>query len=337
MSPGLPGGPLAVNRPQTTISNADFTSNTNPNSHPYLYDFQHRNQKPPKTLNPSAPQSKPITNHFSKWSQVLDVFIPRKPSRSGKRFAFVRFRNNVDIPSLLNSINSMHVDDVKIFANVAKARHEAKGNTMERGKFFNRPRDGNDMRSPAVDNRSFVDAVREHHKHHNPGRSSNLKVKSVDQPSTKSYSTFLAKDGTPTWLECCALGVMKKPMPIKSLLDVFPANESMVLKVIPLGGVSFLFRFQSAVDMNELIGNKPVWFDQLLETSRPARDGDAAFNRLCWILVKGTPPGSWSENFFRILVSSFGYMVDWSSESRSLERMDVVEILILTSSNSFMS
>ncbi|KAJ4844824.1 hypothetical protein Tsubulata_037122 [Turnera subulata] len=126
-------------------------------------------------------------------------------------------------------------------------------------------------------------------------------------------------------------------MPIKCLLDLFPVDESSVTDVIPLGGDSFIFKFLSLVDMNNTIQNKPVWFSQLFEEFRPWQDGDAAVNRLCWVLIRGVPPHLWSKNFFEVLVSKFGAMVDWSNDSRNLSRFDVTEILVLTSSNTFIN
>ncbi|KAJ4846339.1 hypothetical protein Tsubulata_005935 [Turnera subulata] len=259
----------------------------------------------------------------------MDVYIPNKLSRAGRRFAFVRYRNNVHIPSLLNSINSKHVDNVELVATVAKTRHEGKGKLNGKGNAASRLSDSVDMGRYANSDRSFVEAVR---MPRSPVLVPGRVMKDDAQPPANS--AFLAKYNCPPWLKCCALGVLKNPMPFQNLLDLFPANESPVINVILIGGVSFLFRFKSVADLNETYGNQPTWFNQLFTSFRQWREGDAATNRLCWVLVKGTPPSAWSEDFFRLLVSGFRSMVDWSSESRSLVRMDVAEVLILTSANS---
>ncbi|KAJ4836648.1 hypothetical protein Tsubulata_033761 [Turnera subulata] len=397
MSPGLPGRQPPFTRSQNTIPNTfvppnvTFTSHTNPNSHPYLYDFHRRTQLPITTSSPPVAQPNPKPCYFSKWSrktieraieqnqvisvylddipqrwtptdvhllmnryaevldvfipqkevkkhwtptdvhllmnryaEVLDIFIPQKKSRAGKRFAFVRFRNNVEISSLLDNINSMHAEDVNFCASIARARNQTMGSTRSHGGIAKNLKGSKEATIPFVDNRSFADVAR-------------VPSSGTEQLPNKISTTFLAKVGVPTWFDSCALGVKKKPMPLKCLMDLFPIEESPVVSIIPLGGVSFLFRFQSTSSMNKLVTSKPIWFNQLFELFRPWKDGDAAFNRLCWVLVKGTPPVAWTEEFFSVLVSGFGSMVDWSPETRSMARFDGAKILVLTKSNAFIN
>ncbi|KAJ4829545.1 hypothetical protein Tsubulata_048711 [Turnera subulata] len=157
-----------------------------------------------------------------------------------------------------------------------------------------------------------------------------------DLPSLHSSTkapVFVSKDGVPEWLGQCALGVLKVPMPIKSLRDLFPVEENPITDVIPLGGTSFLFKFQSVGDMQNLVQNKPDWFSHLFDVFRAWQEGDAAFNRLCWVLIMGVPPHMWSKNFFQVLVKNLRTFVDWSNESSNKNRFDVAEVLVLTTSN----
>ncbi|KAJ4845034.1 hypothetical protein Tsubulata_023179 [Turnera subulata] len=180
--------------------------------------------------------------------------------------------------------------------------------------------------SARCSSKSFAEAVR-----------SSPALQQASASSSSRAPIFVSKDRAPNWLGNCALGVLKKPMPINCLLDLFPVDGCLVTDVIPLGGVSFLFKFQSADDTNTTIQNKPIWFSQLFEVFRAWQDGDAAFNRLCWVLIRGVPPQLWSKNFFEVLVSDFGAMVDWSNDSRNLNRFDVAEILVLSTSNAFIN
>ncbi|KAJ4837566.1 hypothetical protein Tsubulata_038144 [Turnera subulata] len=109
----------------------------------------------------------------------------------------------------------------------------------------------------------------------------------------------------------------------------------MVETVIPLGGTSFLIRFCSTKAMHMLLSNKPEVVEHLFCEFREWKSDDAACNHLCWVLIKGTPPYAWSEDFFKLISMKMGVMVDWSSESRSKVRFDVAEVLILTSSMRF--
>ncbi|KAJ4844423.1 hypothetical protein Tsubulata_047869 [Turnera subulata] len=205
---------------------------------------------------------------MNRFAEVMDVFAPQKKSRAGKRYAFVRFRNTVNMSAILDCINSMLVDGV--------------------------------YPASLASNKSFVDAVR---------TSQDRKQAPTPQNSPNNAPVFVSKAGAPNWLCRCALGVLKKPMPINCLLDLFLVDESPITDVIPLGGLFDEFR---------------GWWDV-----------DAAFNRLCWVLIRGVPPHLWSRDFFEVLASNFGSMVDWSNNSRNRSRFDLAEVLILTSSNAF--
>ncbi|KAJ4827490.1 hypothetical protein Tsubulata_006837 [Turnera subulata] len=61
---------------------------------------------------------------MSKYGEVMDVYIPRKMNRQGKKFCFVRFRVVADAQRLLSNIQRMHVekDTVKVQANNEMAK-----------------------------------------------------------------------------------------------------------------------------------------------------------------------------------------------------------------------
>ncbi|KAJ4838908.1 hypothetical protein Tsubulata_006781 [Turnera subulata] len=376
MSPGFLGRPQSVQTANPPILTTKIFSHTNPITHPSIYGIQLNNQtrsqsnrrspeQPPKQHAPTTytlphQQPKPNSVHFSKWSrkaieraidrqevisvyvenipdrwlptdihlvmnryaEVLDVFIPRKKNKSGKRFAFVRFSNNVVIAPIIQRINSMQIDSKFLAASVAKSRIVLQRPPVSRAQVPSFSR--------VSANRPFAEVVRA------PQVTQQL-PRAECKPQDKSFSAFIPKKGSPEWLDCCAFGVLKSPMPFKSLLNLFPHKESPVTDIIPLGGVSFLFRFQSVAERNALIGCKPDWFTPLFEVFRPWENGDSASNRLCWVLIKGTPPCAWSADFFRFITSSLGSMVDWSFESSSKNRMDVAEVLILTKSTTFIN
>ncbi|KAJ4824430.1 hypothetical protein Tsubulata_044224 [Turnera subulata] len=126
-------------------------------------------------------------------------------------------------------------------------------------------------------------------------------------------------------------------MPLGVVSELLYSTDSEVSRIIPLGGVSFLVQFNSAEKRDALINRRVDVISKSLEIFRPWKKGDSAFNRLYWLLVKGVPPHVWTEDFFRVIVSCVGTMVDWSSQSSSRTRMDVAEILILTDKNAFIN
>ncbi|KAJ4847575.1 hypothetical protein Tsubulata_016196 [Turnera subulata] len=149
--------------------------------------------------------------------------------------------------------------------------------------------------------------------------------------------TFVPKDGSFEWLQRSIYGVLKTPMPLGEVSDLFSNPESGVSNVIPLGGVAFLNVFESKVHRQNMINDPNEELLQAFETFRSWKEGDGAHNRLCWIVVIGVPPNAWTEEFFQVIMSSVGVMVEWSPLTCSRTRMDVAEILILIESISFIN
>ncbi|KAI3789461.1 hypothetical protein L2E82_02257 [Cichorium intybus] len=69
---------------------------------------------------PSHFSVRELRNTCEKYGAVNDVFIPKKLSKAGKHFAFVRFVKNGDVQNLVNNLNSIWIGKIKLFAKVAR-------------------------------------------------------------------------------------------------------------------------------------------------------------------------------------------------------------------------
>ncbi|KAJ4833849.1 hypothetical protein Tsubulata_015582 [Turnera subulata] len=272
---------------------------------------------------------------FAKFGEIIDVFIPAKMTKGGKRFAFLCFRNNSDVNTILHGISSMHVDGVQLSANMATSRNC--GNSYQTP--FVPPQNRTtvpqyNLATQINPSRSFADTVRSYllKKINNPAAASQSQ-----QPRKELISSFIPKPSSSSWLQRSAFYTLKSPMPIRDLSDFISSHSSMNCQVVPLGGTSFLVKYDSIEERDMLVHEKPEWVDLLFSIFRPWKFGDVSCDRLCWVLIKGTPPHAWSKDFFQLISTSVGSMVDWSLESKSGERLDVAEVLILTTSIKFIN
>ncbi|KAJ4848088.1 hypothetical protein Tsubulata_026732 [Turnera subulata] len=244
---------------------------------------------------------------MSRYGEVLDVFVPKKLNKEGKRFAFVRFKNNTDVQRLIRSISSISVDGLQLEASIAKSRSTSRVGSI--------PNPHTEHVIPldvgTIGLRSFADAVK---------TTSETKVSTdgVSQPSLQTTKVYIQKDESLSWLQYSFLGVLKTPLPISHIKKVFSIEDSERFNLIPIGGTSFIFKFNSVEDMVIFTNNKPKCIDQLFSSFRAWKDGDEAIDRFCWVLVKGS-------------------MVDWSQETKERNRLDVAEILVLTKSKNFIN
>ncbi|KAJ4841792.1 hypothetical protein Tsubulata_040260 [Turnera subulata] len=232
---------------------------------------------------------------MSKFGDVMEVFIPRKLNRAGKHFSFVSFKRNIDAQTLILSINLVSLDRITLVASLAKQR----------------------VQPPS---RAFADVIQSQ---------GSLPNKTSEPSHPISDQSYIPKDATTAW-NCCALGILKNPILFNSLKVLFCTITHTEVSIIPIGGVSFMIKFKSMEEMRTVVDSLPGDVAQLFSVFRAWENGDAAFNRLCWILIRGIPPHAWCDDLFKVLTNKVGAMVDCSTETRNRERLDVAEILVLT-------
>ncbi|KAJ4847778.1 hypothetical protein Tsubulata_003316 [Turnera subulata] len=263
-----------------------------------------------------------------RWEEILDHFVSLPEQQRGCGGS--RIGSEPEFEHLTQRINSLHVDGIPLEASVAKNRRIFTGKPAA-------PTNVPGANGPGAtrvtnpNHKSFAEAVSG-----NSSGNNSLRQTTLPTPPTLN-KIFIPKNSSPAWLETCALGVLKKPIPFKSLSTIILTNVETIVKVLPIGGVSFLIRFNSSEDLHNATSNMPSSFKELFNVFRPWTEGDAAFNRLCWVHIKGSPPYVWSRDFFQAVTSRIGSMVDWSRETMSMDRMDVAEILVLTNSSCFIN
>nr|GEZ28824.1 UvrD-like helicase, ATP-binding domain, P-loop containing nucleoside triphosphate hydrolase [Tanacetum cinerariifolium] len=66
------------------------------------------------------------------YGKVVDVFIPNRKSKAGKRFAFVRFIRVVDMDRLIGNMCTLWVGRFNLHANVVRYERPIKSSTSKR-------------------------------------------------------------------------------------------------------------------------------------------------------------------------------------------------------------
>ncbi|KAJ4848753.1 hypothetical protein Tsubulata_020472 [Turnera subulata] len=267
MSHGLPGGLPPFQNPNSSQTNAIVN--------PPLLSLP-----PTNNLNTIA-LIKPKPLYFSRWNGM-----------NGARYAFLRFKKDVPAETLILHITGTEIDGCSLVASMAKNRL-ASGTKSGHYQTFRGPRTD---KAPLMDfvqnSKSFAVVV------------SNENKKAVTTPESSippREQAFTPKSASPKWLNKRALGVLKTPVPFSSLCALVLTALPQASKVIPLGGTSFLIKFLDYDDMLHAVDNKPEAIESFFVEFRPWRAGDTAFNRLCWVLIKVTPPHAWSAEFFKLI------------------------------------
>ncbi|GKF42327.1 RNA-directed DNA polymerase, eukaryota, nucleotide-binding alpha-beta plait domain protein, partial [Tanacetum coccineum] len=75
---------------------------------------------------PDSTSSRDLWKVCSDYGTVVDVFIPFKKSKAGKKFAFVRFIKVIDLERLVENLNTVWIGRFHLYANRVRFERPAK-------------------------------------------------------------------------------------------------------------------------------------------------------------------------------------------------------------------
>ncbi|GJV26539.1 RNA-directed DNA polymerase, eukaryota [Tanacetum coccineum] len=86
---------------------------------------------------PPTLSAKDLWSTCSQYETVLDVYIPLKVTKNGKRFAFARFNKVNDVDLLIRNLRSVWLGSFHLFANVARFNRDTNVGTAQKASTFN--------------------------------------------------------------------------------------------------------------------------------------------------------------------------------------------------------
>ncbi|GJX77865.1 nucleotide-binding alpha-beta plait domain-containing protein [Tanacetum coccineum] len=235
--------------------------------------------------------AKELFQSCKQYGHVVDSFIPRKRTKEGKRFGFVRFINVFNVDRLVNNLCTIWVGQFKLHANKARFQRATlnKGQGADHKKVANSPRPNS---GDSGSSNSYVNAVKNH--------------KSVDHDSPAivlDEDCALSKD-----LSSSLMGRIKEFASLTNLKNAL-MNEGFVdLNVSYLGELWVLLEFSSVKSKEAFRDNVGVssWFSEIRQASFDINpDG-----RIVWVEIEGVPLKLWTLNTFKRIVTRWGNLID---------------------------
>ncbi|GJR59659.1 RNA-directed DNA polymerase, eukaryota [Tanacetum coccineum] len=225
----------------------------------------------------------------SDYGTVIDVFIPNKRFKAGKRFAFVRFIKVLNFDRLIDNLNTIWIGRFHLSANPAR---------------FERPY------APTVQNAKQAP----------PGNASGS-----NQPKVQFFSEPYVKASTPPFLsnptlvldDSCLVNrdlvncVMGEVLQFSSInnLQVLLYNEGFHnTRIVYLGGLWVMIELNSSKSKSKFMKHVGVasWFSRICN----AQSDFAAKERIVWVDIEGVPLNAWSRSTFQKIGSKWGEMVE---------------------------
>ncbi|GJZ14674.1 DIE2/ALG10 family protein [Tanacetum coccineum] len=243
--------------------------------------------------------AKDLWHACKQYGHVIDVFIPDRRSKIGKRFGFVRFIKVFDVDRLVGNLCTVWIGKHRLHVNVAR---------------FSRPLLKN--------NRSFVNKEEQMRDKFN-----GEKKDSAERTSQNSYAYVVKggfqangeKDTAPVMVlddscvnqqdfSCCLNGKVKEFGALVNLKIVIRNEGFSDVGLKYLGGLWVMLTFNSKEAKEKFLSCVAIntWFAQLIQASSELMVDD----RVTWVDIEGIPLKLWTSNTFKKIASRWGTLID---------------------------
>ncbi|XP_058766204.1 uncharacterized protein LOC131639756 [Vicia villosa] len=273
---------------------------------------------------PTRVRAKDIFELFGCHREVVEVVIPPRSIRNGKRFGFARFVAVADARILAVRLDNILIDGRKIHANIPRYERKLGYGGLgqqgggKRGGGVSLFHEGNKVAEAVKVNkyvgiyvgRSFADVV------------SNEKAARQDEEG--KALVFKASEEEKIRLSEAYVGVISNPGSSYNIQTYFEMEGVFSIKVTPVGANLCLLEEMEEGYIGELIGDGSTWWKQWFIDIKPWKSPDVDEERVSWIRINGIPCHPWCAEFFMMLANSFGSFICLDENTANKSCLDIV-------------
>ncbi|GJR37206.1 RNA-directed DNA polymerase, eukaryota [Tanacetum coccineum] len=232
------------------------------------------------------------------YGKVVDVFIPFKRSKAGKKFTFVRFIRVDKLDRLIEDLSTIWIGRSRLHANVVRFQREPKTNNVLPNNNASQPKENpvGNVENMGAENRSFASVL-------HAGRGNTSKVIESTPAIVLDDNYLLERD-----YSCSLMGKIKDIDGLPNLYLILSKEGFENVKLTHLGGLSVLLDLDSIETKKKVFNHVGVgsWFNGL----QPACGSFVCDERITWISIEGLPIKAMTHNTFVKIVSSWGELTE---------------------------
>ncbi|GKD83161.1 RNA-directed DNA polymerase, eukaryota [Tanacetum coccineum] len=237
-----------------------------------------------------------LWNVCTAYGKVVDVYIPLKRSKTGKKFAFVRFLKVDNMERLIENLCTIWIGRFHLYANPVRFQRESMASFVQPSKVK--------INSGPVKN-SFASVLKSND-HKGP-------------PSSDSSPAIVMDDSciVDNDLSCSLMGKIKDINALSNIYVIFADEGFDNVNISYLGGFWILIEACSVASKEKMLNHKGLasWFSELCI----ADPSFVSEDRLVWISIEGLPFNTWNNNAYAKIISQWGTLseVDTTPDSSS--------------------
>ncbi|GJX34589.1 nucleotide-binding alpha-beta plait domain-containing protein [Tanacetum coccineum] len=212
---------------------------------------------------------------FSRYGNVVDVYIAFKRTKKGTRFGFVRFVNIRDVATFERRIKTILIGNVPLVINKDKFV-KIGGNGIFDSDFphMNAGSLPKTHSSRPTFNFSFKDVVVGRNK---AAQDNRVKISIEEDGNIRSK------------LDCCWVGKAKNLQVLLNAWDIMTNNGLDDCKIKYVGGLFFLFEWISKDSALKSLEENKCWLQHWFNDIKPWEETGELYGKLTWVVIEGPP------------------------------------------------
>lgn len=256
--------------------------------------------------------------------EIVEVVIPNKRNRRGRRYGFARFGNVVDEKLLAIKLDNVILEGRIMHANLprfqraAKVRHNNIGvnNIAVKGVGAQGVK-----HNSWVDSRSFVEVI---------ANRRHVCYENGEHSSTKTLQMHAEEDGIIRYKRAFT-GVLRDTNVESKIKKIFIQEGIFTIRVTMLGPNLCLLEDLIIGEVKIFIVEGRKWWEQWFKSISPWEPKDVDQERFVWISFLGIPCHAWGCSMFKLLAEGLGVFVN--VDERTINRASMNEARILLKTN----
>jgi hypothetical protein len=282
----------------------------------------------PKTFGAKA-----MFNAFQYYGDIVEVVIPAKRDKGGRRFGFARFDQVRDVRGFEQELDKITIGRDKISINLSRFHRVVDGGkagvrNVDRKVVGGHQRFGE---SKGEENQSLSRHQRKENNNSYANVVKNGKETTTNRISNRVLMSFEAEKEVVDRFKKAFVGEVIQPGMSYNIQNAFHRQGYFGVKITPLGANLTLLEGQEEGEVQALLDDAKGWLDQWFKDIRPWSPKEIDRDRIIWLRVFGIPPHAWNDLFFTQLVKPWGEFMNTDVGTAKKLSMDVARISIRTS------
>ncbi|GLT31165.1 hypothetical protein SLA2020_059220 [Shorea laevis] len=295
---------------------------------------------------PEELEAKFLWNCFQMYGKVVDVYLPSKRDKRGKRYGFVRLtgvKNEIQMEMRLNEI---WIGSYKMRVKIANDRQrktamprKIQGAVKNNGstRIMNRLVQPGQSYAQAVKSKgkSVNKASEQIQEKDYEAASDKEKGKirlqeSMEREKTEEIIEFIPTGEELQWLEGGMVAVMKSMASVTEIQEQLDADGGSIL-LSPIGGRRVLLTERVAGSISEYKKHNEELFGLWFESIKPWEMAPKEKSRMLWLRISGVPLKAWAERCFQLIGETVGEVLMVHDDTKKKSILWDGRVLVLSS------